>query len=823
MPNIQDIDRAFSRGVNMREDPSEVEKSALQGCTNMVLDPAGGLVIRKGFYNYFDVSSLIQETYAKIVHIGRFRSSDGTIYPVIIFMDCDGGYEPVTLRMAYYSAGSLTEITIPEDTPADKFIGMEYTTTAEDFHTFMSGDFLIILNGTDPPACWDGSNDLAILGVLNYEKALTSLTETTGGSVDEGFYWYAYALKNSTTGHISKVYKHTSPVEVTTGNNQIDVVVTAADDDTLYPGTDKMILYRSAMQATNDEPPISQYYFLSEEAFVGASITYNDTDSDATVTSNATLLSEHPLGWDDHGLPPAQGGKGCTHKSRVFMNDTTAGEESKLWYSRPNKEAYFPEDHYQEIYRGDGDTIDHMCDLEVSLEVFKTNSNIALDTHGPDHVHWEIRKISKIGIIATKTLCTFQNPTTGRLVAARLALSGVYMTDGESDIEMGERVWASMVDIGLSDIVKFSAYYNPKEEFYIIEGLPYTQPMDSKRRGLDLPPPTEYQLNGLVFHLRKPVYTQEGDVQKFDGFAATLTTSAFTHHNDDVTDADQLFYGAKGGDTVYVIWSGDNDDGSGINISITPRMFILGGDKIKAGKALKLMMRYIGLNAACDLYYNIDQGSVIGSFRNISNDQADTFMDQNIFDKLAAPTLSVQAGGSLAAGDYYYRYRYSDDTNPVSATIITEASEDSAKGTTAGGNLTLRVTIPAYGDPDQAYNKYYNSGDGRVIIYRSDDGATGPFYFVQSIAMVENASTYWDDTGATQNELYQLLDPVDEIEWAEVVVKNSWLPSKRGRMKTKAKGELISLTLVDYNQDGITDSDFRVIAMGCESLPKESS
>jgi len=257
---------------------------------------------------------------------------------------------------------------------------------------------------------------------------------------------------------------------------------------------------------------------------------------------------------------------------------------------------------------------------------------------------------------------------------------------------------------------------------------------------------------------------------------------------------------------IYKIWNGGQDNGVDIDFLLAPRPFNSGG-KFGQSRIQFFLVRSQTFGSSFDLYYNIDNVDS-GVFQGLTATQFITLLDQNIYEKLPAPTLSLtNINPSITAGNYYYKYRLWQNVAPY---MTTEASDPSLVVTVAADpNDGVAVLLPKC---DVAMTKGYT----RYLVYRTDVGTaqTSTYYWRATVNMSVGFDVTWNDSAVSVEPL-ACPEPDAELLWGTAEVKQIRVPDY-GKLHAGAKGEYARLTITGST----SDLNLRLMALGISMKPK---
>uniref|UniRef100_A0A6H1ZL93 Uncharacterized protein n=1 Tax=viral metagenome TaxID=1070528 RepID=A0A6H1ZL93_9ZZZZ len=781
---------------------TELPEGHLSAAVNLIIGSSGGLSLRKG-----SKAVDVQITGVGTITIkgnGRFQTPS-VEYRMCAYYDSDD-----SLIHIKYLDGAWQEITIP--TAASPYAGISFDVDTT-IRFAMAGDLLLIFNGTDRIACWDGTNDIAFFGAMAPTGDLT-LADAGGSAALNGTYWYMYAYKNDTYGFVSSIK---GPASHTTAGAQ-DVNITVPAKTGLDPGIDMVRIYRSIDSA--DQPDWSQFYFLREEAYVGAAAgPFTDTVDDTTLQGNATFYSEHPEGLFSHDLPPSATSRVLVHKGRLFAIDGS----SSVYFSRQYEHAHFASGNDIEIGAGEASGIVQIQELERGPALMKHRGTWSVDTFGQPS-QWRVRRLSAKGCIAPDTLKEVQMPT-GPKVLMRLTLDGIAAMDSEgNDQDVSINVAKILDTVPVSYLKEFTAAWLSRDAIYAVFSPDYSILTSYSNQGGIEPPlisnPSHGSsglrdetsgsegvagllVKGIYLHLRNPAQDSKG---RFIGYAPTFGTVSFEHIIDEITENDEEILGVSSfyPDQLLKIWEGWEDYTTDEQV-IMPFHFTtrpLGSEnKFQMFWAKKLFIRSISSTCFWDMFCQMDFGKEANLFENLHGHIADTYLGSNILKQLNPPTdLALIGGSNFTAGDHYFYYVLADTDEITEATIKTEASYRSALiniggATTSGIQYTLPGDLTAY---TKGYRYYW------VFHKVTTAGAGTPEYlefaYRRVIAMdAAGADVVYNDNGvATDPEhlLPQAYNPPAMLKWSTGGVKNVEVG-----VSSRFKGNYLTLTIFGDSND----------------------
>jgi hypothetical protein len=781
-------------GVNMIDAETDMPRGHLRNCVNLLIDPSGGLMLRRGIA---DIGTALtgSGTIAIRGH-GRWRPSSGTAKRVAAYYDAGDS----AVHLASSTGGAWTAITIP--TATGNYTAITLNTTAS-IQMLMAGELLILLNGVNRITCWDGTNDLNYFGVLAPTGSLTvslGSGSTPGGATPPFKYWYLFAYENPTYSFVSSCSPNVGSLgkgEAVDPTHAITVGIPA--DAALDPGVTKVKIYRS-FTATAQQPSWSSFYYLdTKTSYTGAGVNYTDTTTDAVLITHATFLSEFGSGIYDHDLPPTGASRACVHKSRLFALTTTAADASNVFYSKVNEKAYFPAGNDFEADAGVGSGLKQLAPMENGILLMKEDGSHILETYGAPE-QWRIRKISVRGCWAPDTLRMVQDYT-GRMGAVRLAKDGVAFANEEGDILISDSIWPMLKDVPSDELADFTAFYLPKDGFYVLNSPNFSvltsvipggsgliqAPGSGTSVGIgeDETSGTEGQaliaVQRYFFNLKKPIQSNAGEPL---GLACTFGTKGFKHILDETTEDDEDIYGVGQNTTkIMKIWTGYTDMGVTEaeeipgNFTLRP----LAPESKFAERRYRIgYLRMMTASLYFDCNFILDFGVQAKTYTDLSALVADTILGVNIFKKPAAPTFLDNSGSGTLAGYYYYFYVLADTTNLATCGMMTQPSAISAAMSAGAGPDNIRMTLP--GD-QTAYLKgyrYYHVWRYAAGVSAGSTPAYSSFLTEFATAVLDSggADVILNDTGSLTppDQVFAAWEPPDEIEWASAGLKNIHIP-----------------------------------------------
>lgn len=242
------------------------------------------------------------------------------------------------LQTVNVSTGAFTNVT--QDTAA---VNSDFFTTStqpvifQTFNTTSKDTTVCVGAGVSGPIAYVGTtNKVTYLGVAEPTGSALSLSAgSSGGTIPTGTYFYAVALRKTSTGNISNATLDNS-VAVTLGQ-KVTITLPTVSDQTLY---DKFYIYRSAAGGvTGFTTGVLVATVNTSEA------SYLDNGTDLTTTD---FVPREGLA-DLDNSPPVSGTYNCV---AMYKRTLVLATGSTIYFSDLNKHESYPIDKYITIPSG---------------------------------------------------------------------------------------------------------------------------------------------------------------------------------------------------------------------------------------------------------------------------------------------------------------------------------------------------------------------------------------------------------------------------------------------------------------------------------------